>query len=136
MATHKAMSVADANRLVPDLRKVFERITELKQEITTRANELERMGFNPAMGNFETVPEDVVERNRIIELRRSDFQKEIEKIEEMGGILKDPELEIVDIPARVDGKDVLLCWQNGEDTIAHYHDVDADFADRRPLPSA
>ncbi len=32
------------------------------------------------------------------------------------------------------GRPVYLCWLLGEDDIAHYHELDAGFAGRRPLP--
>ncbi len=43
------------------------------------------------------------------------------------------DLGLVDFPARIDGKTVLLCWQYGEKQIAFWHRADEGFAGRRAL---
>ena len=50
-----------------------------------------------------------------------------------GARLKDPETGLVDFPARLDGREVLLCWRLGEERIAWYHDAEAGFRGRKPL---
>ena len=35
---------------------------------------------------------------------------------------------------RLDGREILWCWKYGEDRIAHWHDLEAGFAGRQPLP--
>jgi hypothetical protein len=39
----------------------------------------------------------------------------------------------VDFPALRDGREVYLCWQEGEDEITHWHEIDAGFAGREEL---
>ncbi len=41
---------------------------------------------------------------------------------------------LVDFPSELDGRDVLLCWLEGEDDLAWYHDPAHGFAGRRRLP--
>jgi hypothetical protein len=40
---------------------------------------------------------------------------------------------LLDFPAEFGGREILLCWLDGEDDITHYHDADAGFAGRAPL---
>jgi hypothetical protein len=40
---------------------------------------------------------------------------------------------LVDFPAEYGGREVLLCWTEGEDRIGWYHLPDAGFAGRRPV---
>jgi len=40
---------------------------------------------------------------------------------------------LVDFPAHYGGRDLLLCWTEGEERIAWYHLPDAGFAGRRPV---
>ncbi len=42
---------------------------------------------------------------------------------------------LVDFPSRLDGRDVLLCWLEGERELAWYHDPALGFAGRHRLPS-
>jgi len=41
---------------------------------------------------------------------------------------------LVDFPSSRDGKDVLLCWLEGETELGWYHDPALGFAGRRRLP--
>ena len=54
-------------------------------------------------------------------------------LRELGVVLRDLERGLVDFPSLRDGREVYLCWQEGEDEIAFWHEVDAGFAGRRPL---
>ena len=47
--------------------------------------------------------------------------------------LRDIEGGLVDFPALVNGRQVWLCWQLGEDEIHFWHDLRSGFGGRRPL---
>lgn len=47
--------------------------------------------------------------------------------------LKDLDRGLVDFPALRDGREVFLCWEQGEPDIAFWHDLDAGYAGREPL---
>jgi hypothetical protein len=40
---------------------------------------------------------------------------------------------LLDFPSLMDGRDVLLCWLEGETELAWYHDAEHGFAGRRRL---
>lgn len=48
-------------------------------------------------------------------------------------VLRDIDRGLVDFPAIVEGREAYLCWELGEDEIAHWHDLETGFAGRRPL---
>ena len=48
-------------------------------------------------------------------------------------VLRDLDRGLVDFPALRDGREVYLCWQEGEAGIGFWHEPDAGFAGRRPL---
>jgi hypothetical protein len=70
------------------------------------------------------------ERLGSLELEAEGF---LEELEEIGCTCKDPEIGLVDFPARAGGKVVFLCWKMGEPEILYYHDIDAGFAGRKPV---
>jgi hypothetical protein len=41
---------------------------------------------------------------------------------------------LVDFPSMLDGREVLLCWLEGEASLDWYHDPEHGFAGRRRLP--
>jgi hypothetical protein len=55
------------------------------------------------------------------------------ELEEIGCELKDYEQGLVDFPAVLEGREVLLCWKLGEDAVAFWHELNAGYAGRRPL---
>lgn len=46
----------------------------------------------------------------------------------------DLDVAVVDFPARLGGRDVYLCWQSGEETVAFYHARIDGLEGRRPIP--
>lgn len=47
--------------------------------------------------------------------------------------IKDLDRGLIDFPAFVAGKEVFLCWEQGEDDIEFWHDLDTGYAGREPL---
>jgi len=48
-------------------------------------------------------------------------------------VLRDLQRGLVDFPSLRDGREVYLCWEEGEDEIGFWHEPDAGFGGRRPL---
>ena len=47
--------------------------------------------------------------------------------------IKDIQRGLVDFPAIIGGKEVFLCWEQDEDDIEFWHDLDAGYAGRERL---
>ncbi len=54
-------------------------------------------------------------------------------LEELGVQLKDPRTGLVDFLSNRNGEQVELCWQLGEDRVAHWHRIGEGFPGRKPL---
>jgi hypothetical protein len=48
-------------------------------------------------------------------------------------VLRDLDRGLVDFPSVRDGREVYLCWLEGEDEIGYWHDIEEGFAGRQPL---
>jgi hypothetical protein len=48
-------------------------------------------------------------------------------------VLRDLDRGLVDFPSVRDGREVYLCWEEGEEEVAFWHDIDTGFAGRRPV---
>jgi hypothetical protein len=59
-----------------------------------------------------------------------------EEVEQIGCELKDFRVGLIDFPALLDGREVCLCWQLGEDDITYWHETTDGFAGRRPIDHA
>ena len=47
--------------------------------------------------------------------------------------IKDLERGLIDFPAFMGDKEVFLCWEEGEEDVEFWHDLDAGYAGRSPL---
>ena len=57
----------------------------------------------------------------------------VHQIQDMGILLKDLNIGLLDFPHLKDGREVYLCWKYGEEDIAFWHDIDAGYAGRQPI---
>lgn len=57
----------------------------------------------------------------------------MERIEEMGVLVKDLDVGLVDFPTLFHGEEVYLCWRMDESDIDHWHGVNEGFAGRKPI---
>jgi hypothetical protein len=63
-----------------------------------------------------------------------DVTEALAELEEEGIVLRDPERGLIDFTALHNGREVLLCWQLGEEDLTWWHFPEDGFAGRRPLP--
>ena len=69
-----------------------------------------------------------------IEAVARDINGFLEELEQIGCVFKGFEAGLVDFYGKLDGRDILWCWKIGEDSITHWHELDAGFAGRQPVP--
>jgi hypothetical protein len=125
-----------ANALVPVLRDIVGRQLGRRAEIENRLNELALATGEAPTELSPPVPNDppqvrALKRELLEKIGR--YQEGWTEIEELGAVLKDPRLGLVDFYGHVEGKAVWLCWKFGEEEIAHYHQLDEGFSARKPI---
>ncbi len=57
----------------------------------------------------------------------------VEKLEELGVVVKDLDLGLLDFPAERGGGEVLLCWHVGEESVEFWHGLEEGYAGRKPI---
>jgi hypothetical protein len=62
-----------------------------------------------------------------------DIQANVAAFDERGILLRDLDRGLVDFPALREGREVYLCWIDGEADISYWHELDDGFAGRAPL---
>ena len=63
----------------------------------------------------------------------SEIDAAVSEILDHGILVKGVEPGLVDFPHNQDGRQVYLCWLEGESEIEFWHDIAAGYAGRRPL---
>ena len=54
-------------------------------------------------------------------------------LQEKGVVLRDLERGLVDFPSLREDQEIYLCWEEGEQEVAFWHDLEDGHAGRRPL---
>ncbi len=57
----------------------------------------------------------------------------LQRLEELGVVVKDLDTGLLDFPAVHDGEQVELCWRVGEPAVAFWHRIGEGFAGRKPI---
>jgi hypothetical protein len=73
------------------------------------------------------------QRGRQVGEAFADLQLGVAAFEEREIVVRDVDRGLVDFPSVRDGREIYLCWVEGEPDIAFWHDLDAGFAGREPL---
>jgi hypothetical protein len=115
----------EANALLPQLTAMLDRLREAKDDLTdTEAHEALSEAA-PGNGGGEEGKQVGV---AFLEVRRL-----LETIEQSGIVLRDIDRGLVDFPAVLDGLEVYLCWELGEDEVGYWHDLETGYGGREPL---
>jgi hypothetical protein len=70
---------------------------------------------------------------RVVSEAFLELQRSLGELQAMEIVLRDLERGLVDFPSMRDGREVYLCWEEGETEIAFWHDADAGYGGREPL---
>jgi hypothetical protein len=62
-----------------------------------------------------------------------ELQRALGELQAMEIVLRDLERGLVDFPAMRDGREVYLCWEEGESEVAFWHDAESGYGGREPL---
>ena len=124
--TPRLFTVAEANACLPEVRQLLETIRETLASLEALAPKPNRRAELLTNRGGTLVPGPYF-------VRLLSFEEAVSSLQRMGCVLKDARRGLVDFPARIGGKEVLLCWQAGEERVGYWHDLETGFAGRRPL---
>ncbi len=115
----KYFTPAEANKMLPLVRKIVTDILRTGQKIRALSSKLEK-------------PEEDPEVNGWMDLLDELF----DELESLGCSYRDWNFSegLVDFPAMIRGRQAFLCWKSDEDEVLFYHDLESGFAGRLPIP--
>ena len=131
--TEREFTLEEARELVPWLVATFRRLelprSRAKQldvamkELSSSLNGNGSGGSQGQLGRLQRALREV----------SSEIDAAVSDILDHGILVKGVEPGLVDFPHNKEGRQVYLCWREGESEIEFWHDVAAGFAGRRPL---
>jgi hypothetical protein len=118
-------TLEQATAALPWVRERIERAREAHAMLTEK--EAREALSHAAPGNGGGGPGSVVSEG-FLELRAA-----LGELEQMDIVLRDLDRGLIDFPSLREGREIYLCWIDGEDEIAFWHELEAGYAGRQPL---
>jgi hypothetical protein len=125
MKFKKHYTIDEARKLLPTLREWLARLQQLRRRLKNADDRISQMlegGSEAGGSNVNEMVRAISDLNDVLHEFRS---REIQ--------IKDVERGLIDFPAIMDGREVFLCWEQDEDDIEFWHDLDAGYAGREKL---
>ena len=125
-AFQRLFTVEEANALLPRLREILDDVALHRDALREKAPHMEPI-LRAAIGNGggRTGSEYGLEAYNLY--------LAIERVRELGVVLKDLDMGLLDFPHEREGRIVFLCWHPPEERVEYWHDIDAGYAGRQPL---
>jgi hypothetical protein len=121
----KHYTIAEARELLPSVKKWLKRVLQLRDALRKQE---QRLGALMEPGR--DVGGDLVNswvrslaeiKSSLLEFHRREIQ------------IKDLDRGLIDFPAIIGGREVFLCWEQEDEDIEFWHDLDAGYAGRERI---
>ena len=122
----KLFTVAEANALLPEIMPMMETLLEKRAKVMVQRQEMGELLDDLRIDVGGAVLSELVQEF-------GEIERLIDTIQNYGCVVKDINVGLLDFPAEWQGRQVLLCWRYGEESIAYYHDLHEGFNGRSPL---
>ena len=115
----------EARELLPQIQTWLAQLNNIHKRVTHSDRQITQIltgGNDPGGSLVNNLIKDLCELKKLLaEFHRREIQ------------IKDLARGLIDFPAIVGGREVFLCWEQGEDDIEYWHDLDTGYAGREKL---
>ncbi|MGA2685863.1 MAG: DUF2203 domain-containing protein [Verrucomicrobiota bacterium] len=115
----------EARAMLPQIRKWLERLNQLRHLLERYEKRLSTLMKQGHDAGGQTVNDQV----RTL----ADVQEVLAEFQRRQIFIKDLERGLVDFPAIIGGREVFLCWEQDEDDVEFWHDLESGFGGRERL---
>jgi len=130
--SRKFFTLAEANRTLPLVKRIVEDIMAvypLWKDLVAQY-ELVAAKARPEWGESQ----EQLSLKAQVDAMAGKINEFLGELEQVGCEFKGFDEGLVDFHGRLAEREILWCWKFGEERIAHWHELDAGFAGRQPLP--
>src|SRR6266851_10341975 len=130
----RRFTLEEAEGLLPEIEKSMREAIASKAEFEQAEIALQAVNQRVIMLGGVLVDRAAVYQNK---LRRDQSAERLkatmQKFQELGCVIKDLDVGLVDFPTLFRGDEVYLCWKLGEEGISFWHGTQEGFAGRKPI---
>jgi hypothetical protein len=121
-------TLEEANAALAEVAELLERLREARDRLGDREAREALSEAAPANGGGSP--------GRVVSEGFLSLRDALTELQDREVVLRDLDRGLVDFPSLRDGREVYLCWEEGEGEIGFWHEPDAGFAGRRPIHDA
>ena len=128
-STEKRYTIDEANALLPMVRSVLLQLAVQRRhyaEAHAALHERLRGNGNPAHAHEVTRHEE-----RVAEVQAG-MEALAEHLAQLGVVVRDLEMGLLDFPAVRDGEPIWLCWRLSDPSVAYWHTRHEGYTSRKP----
>jgi hypothetical protein len=129
----KYFTPASANRTLPLVRRIAVDLIGLQAELGIRGERVKSLSTNKGLAMSVAHAEELAEVQASLEVDMSRIVEIQEELAALGAICHSPAVGAIDFPSFLEGREVRLCWMNGESEILFWHDINDPLAKRQPI---
>lgn len=134
MAALRTYELHEANQMLPRVRRLVGQIVELTAQLDDLTDQVRISEYKMRRAGGGPSDRDRFEKSSAaLRGAEDDLVTALRGVEELGVQLKDPRSGLVDFLSYRNGQLVELCWQLGEDRVAHWHRIGEGYPGRKPL---
>ena len=131
--TDRLFTLAEAQKLVPWLQKVFDEIEPLKADLAQAQKLAQELVTRMRSNGGPKASRELDESNRSQKVAQDRIDELVQTVHDRDIVVRSVEQGLVDFPSDRWGRTVYLCWLAGEREITQWHEMDTGFAGRQPL---
>jgi hypothetical protein len=121
----KHYTLEEARALLPLVRKWLTELHHLRERLKLNDDRIGQL----IAGGTDAGGSSVNAQVKLL----ADFQNLVQEFSRREIQIKDIERGLIDFPAIIGGKEVFLCWEQDEDDIEFWHDLETGYAGRERL---
>lgn len=132
--SRKVFTAQQANAALPLVRAIMRDVVHLAREVAERRHRVTALSAGRASRPKDVYAEELAQAEEELQRDVEQLRQYVAELEALGVELKSPTEGLVDFPTLMEGRPAYLCWKYGEPEVRFWHELDAGFAGRRPLP--
>ena len=126
-------SLETANHLLPWLEQQFKNLRMVNGDLANHKKTLADLLRNRGNNGHSSSEEVILSTRDVVDRLTANMQEVLKGIDDLGILVRNIEMGLVDFPAERDGRLIYLCWISGESTVAFWHETNVGFTDRQSL---
>lgn len=122
-----------ANKTLPLIQAIVGDIVASFPYVQERHYRLTQIGRGKSGNGFSDYEDELDSSWSILDQERAELESYIAELDSLGVILRDPVAGYIDFPSQYEDRPIALCWKLGEKEITHWHELEEDYCQRKPV---